>query len=194
MCNPLFVMAGMAVITAATSYQESRAGAANAEYQAAVTKNQAIAYGQEAEIRRNKTDIDQRQIDIEKNKMRREFEQERGKNIVALSAGNVDLSSGSPLAILSGNAARFDEDQREIDYQRKLVGWTGDREATILDWQKDVAFSQAGFLGTQAPSTSQSLFGSTLKGAAVGASSYYAAGGGTSTKQKAPSNGNIPLK
>lgn len=177
MCNPLFAAAFVGLTTVVTGYQQSRAQAANQEYQAAVERSRAIAYGQEAEIRRNKAELDQRQVDIERTKMRREFEQERGKNIVALAAGNVDLSSGSPLSILEGNAARYEEDQREMDYQRKLIGWTGNREADILNWQKDVAMSQAEFLEESAPTIGQSLFGSTLSGLAAGVGTYTAAGG-----------------
>jgi len=181
MCNPLFVAAGMAVISAVGSQQQAQAKAAQDRYNASVAENQAIAYGQEAEIKQRRTEIDQRAIELEKEKARAEFEQERGRNVSMMAAGNVDLSSGSPLAILTGNVNAFQNDMDELDYQRDLIGWSGQREADILKWQAATSLGQSKFIKGQIPSAGQSLFSSALGGVAAGASTYYAAGGGKAT-------------
>ena len=185
-----------ALISAISVYASSESNRRQQEYASDVAKKNAMASDQEAALLRKQTEIARQAADRDKTKTKRAYISAAGTNMNLITGGNVDPSSGSALALLEGNLNRYADDMGELEYDKELATWTGNRQAQIKDWEADMGFNNASFLSRTAGSVGQSL----LTGAAAGASSYYgaksAAGSsaaptvaGTKLKQVSPSKG-----
>lgn len=177
MCNPIAAAVVVGVIKGVQSFSSAEAARRQKLYQAGVMRSNATAQRQQAEVKRKQTEIEQRRIDQQKIREKRAYREAAGTNTSLLAAGNVDLTSGSPLALLEGNASRFAGDMGEMDFNKALVGWAGNREADIMGWRGDVYDSQASYLKNTAGSTGGSLLSGGMSGAMAGFSTYFMAGG-----------------
>lgn len=164
-------------ITALSEFSSAEAARANQKYQANVAASNAAAMRQQAELTRVKMQADQRALDRQREALRRDYEAEAGSNRALLAAGGVDITDGSAADVLIGNADRFATDVGENRLERAWVGWTGNREAQLQDWQGDMYDSQASYLRRTAGSLGKSLLSSFAKGTVAGVGTYMAAGG-----------------
>jgi len=179
---PMLIFAVIsAVAAAASTYAQMEAQRKQKEYQAQIARNNALAKQQQADLTRRKTEVAMRAKDVEKKKVRRGYMEAAGTNKSLLAAGNVDLTTGSALDLLEGNYNRFADDMGELEYQKDLIGWEGEREAQLQEWQGDVELSNASYLEGTAGTQQGSLLGGVISGGSSFASSYASAGGFSGT-------------
>jgi len=165
-----------ALATTVSTFSQMEGQRRQAEYQAAVGRQNAIAKRQQADLVAKKTVIEQRAKDIEKRNLTQEYKHATGLNRSMLLSGNVDITSGSPLSFLEGNYNRFADDLGELEYQKELIGWQGQRESQILNWEGDVADNNASYLQKTAGSIGTSLLTAGLMGGASGLGAYMMPG------------------
>lgn len=171
------VAIGMGVMAAAQSFMSSEAQRAQSKYEAKVAASNAEAMRQQADLTRKQTEAAQRAKDREREQLRMDYETVSGSNRSLLAASGVDLGSGSASDVLIGNAGRFASDVGENRLQRAWIGWSGDREADLQDWQGDVYASQSSYLKRTAGSMGTSLLTAGMKGVMTGLTAYSMAGG-----------------
>ncbi len=174
-----------AVIGAVSAFSQMEAQRRQQEYQAKVAKANALASQQQAVLVRKKTEVAQRAVDEQKKDVKRKYVSAAGTNRSLLAAANVDLTSGSALDLLEGNYNRFADDMGELEYDKDLKGWEGEREAQLLEFEADKEISNASFLESAAGSTGDSLLGAGLSGAGSFASTYASSGGKFSSSTSA---------
>jgi hypothetical protein len=175
---PIFI----ALVAALGTFQQLEAKRRQQEYESDVMRANALAKEQQAEIIRRKGELDRRAIDREKMAAKAKYRRQAGMNISMLN--NVDISSGSPLAMLEGNLNRFADDMGELEYKKDLTKWEAERAYDVKLW--DVLSSQSSFLKQTAGSTGQSLLIAGLTGTASGLSAHSMIGG---TKKTVASGG-----
>lgn len=169
---------GAALISGYSSYQQTQASNAQAEYQAQVARANAEALRNQAEQERLAGIAEQEAIQLQKEKITRQYQEQKGKNVSLLAASGADLSSGSAADLLSGNAALYAQDVAENTYTAKLADWENRYKRQTLEWQADVQDSNASYLMSTRSSVGNSLLTSTLKGLGTGMSTYAMFGGG----------------
>ncbi len=129
---------------------------ANAQNRAQAEARQAQArqLRQQASLQEQQGRVEQEALDKQKAQLRRQYEETRGANRVALGQGNVDPASGSALQIADANAAAFAQDIGETAYMKALkaaetrnLAAASRSQANSLDalasWQKRAASSLA---------------------------------------------------
>lgn len=158
---------GLGVLSAAGNYMSQSAQAASQksqlEYQAAVAQN-------EANLERQKGLVEQENLDREERAMREEFAEQQGYNINMLSAGNLDITSGSASDVLEGNIGKFANDIAWQKYQQEVSQWETDQRIKSLEGQSSYLHNTASQLGP-------SLLSSAMTGVSAGLSGYKMAGG-----------------
>jgi len=174
----------MAAASGYQAYSGMEAQRKQAEYQAAVARNNAVLGQQQADLERRKTEIAQRGIDEEKKRVKREYSSAAGENRSILAAGNLDITSGSALDLLEGNYNRFADDMGEMEYQKALTGWEGERQAQLHEYGASSGLSQASFLESTAGSVGQSVLTGGLSAGKELAGAYVATGGFKGAKGK----------
>lgn len=173
----ILVGAAIGGLTMLDSFSSAEANRKNQKYQASALASNAAAMRQQADITRATTEAAQREKDREREALRRAYEADAGSNRALLAASGVDITSGSAEDVLLGNAGRFATDMGENRLEREWVGWTGNRQADLQEWQADSYDSQASYLKKTAGSLGSSLLSSFAKGAVAGVSAYSMAGG-----------------
>lgn len=173
----ILVGAAIGGLTMLDSFSTAEANRKNQKYQASALASNAAAMRQQADITRATTEAAQREKDREREALRRAYEADAGSNRALLAASGVDITSGSAEDVLLGNAGRFATDMGENRLEREWVGWTGNRQADLQEWQADSYDSQASYLRKTAGSMGQSLLTSIVKGTVAGLGAYSMAGG-----------------
>ncbi len=167
---------GLGALSAVGNYVSQSAQAASQksqlEYQAAVAQN-------EANLERQKGIVEQENLDREERAMREDFAAQQGHNLNMLSAGNLDITSGSASDVLEGNIGKFANDLAWQKYQQDVSQWETDQRAKSLEGQSSYLHSTASQLGP-------SLLGSAMAGVSAGLSGYSMAGGTFGNKPDKP--------
>jgi hypothetical protein len=164
------------LVSAFSAFQQSEAQRQQQEYEAAITRNNAIAKDQQAELVRQRTEADRIAADKEKHKVKRKYLDAAGTNMSLIASKNVALT-GSALDLLEGNLEIFADDMGEMEFQKELNTWTGRREAQVLDFEAETLRSNASFLERTAGSVGQSLLTGGIAGLTGGFSAFSAGGG-----------------
>lgn len=177
----------LGLISAMSAFQNAEAQRRQQEYQADVARNNALAKEQQADIVRKQTEAKRLAKDNEKAKLKRQYTEAAGTNVSLLAAGNVAIVEGSSaLDLMEGNLNTFADDMGELEYQKALDTWEGERSASMLDWEAKSLRGNASFLDSTAGSVGQSLLTAGLAGVSAGGSAYAMAGGfdkGTTTEE-----------
>lgn len=164
-------------VSAATSLLGSAGEASRGRAQTEAQKAQAAEYRRQADLARQKGDMEASQIDQRKTRLRREFQEKQARNRSLLAAGNVDMASGSALDVSLGNIDRFAADLSENSWQRALKEWETREQVKGLHYQADTASAQASYLGRTASSFGPSLLKAAFNGGTGFLSGYTMAGG-----------------
>jgi hypothetical protein len=173
----IFAAVLVGLLTAVSQFQQMESNRRQQEYEASVANANAAAMQQQAELTKKRTGIARQAADREAHKAKREYYKAAGTNTSLLAAGNVDISSGSALALLEGNANRFADDMGEMEYQKDLDAYVGGYQAATEEWRADLLTSNASYLEQTAGSVGDSLLMSSISGISVGLGSYVGGGG-----------------
>lgn len=92
-----------------------------AEAQAQAARNQ-------ANVTAEKGRIEAENLDRERNALTRQYADLQAGNVASFGALGVDMSSGSAMDVLSGNASRYAGDVGLNRYQKAVNQWETDRE------------------------------------------------------------------
>ena len=163
---------------AQSNRQRQQAGAM--EVQAANTRAQ-------AEMERQRGQIEAETIAKQKSRLTKEYQQGQARNRVNLAAGNIDMTSGSALKLQEGNADAYAADVGENEYQRLLKINETNNNFRTAQWQADQFDANASYLKRTAGNLGTNLLTAALAGTASGLTSYIAAGGklfGKKTKRE----------
>ena len=163
---------------AQSNRQRQQAGAM--EVQAANTRAQ-------AEMERQRGQIEAETIAKQKSRLTKEYQQGQARNRVNLGAGNIDMTSGSALKLQEGNADAYAADVGENEYQRLLKINETNNNFRTAQWQADQFDANASYLKRTAGNLGTNLLTAALAGTASGLTSYIAAGGklfGKKTKRE----------
>lgn len=188
MCDALSAAIVVGGATAIQGFMSAEAQRAQMEYQADVARSNALAQQYEAEQTKIEGQLEQQKVDKQKELLRREYDMQAAQNRAELSAAGVDLTTGSPLAALAGNADLFAADYAELGRQRQLVGWQAQRKVNYHEWQSKVLRSQADFYDSNAGSFGGSLLTAGISGASSGLGVYGVFGGFKAASPKVGSN------
>lgn len=168
-------------VSAATSFLGQAAQASQQRNQmnaqAAAQEAQAAEYRRQSEMARQRGDVEAANIERRKSGLRRQFNELQAANRARLGAGNVDMSSGSALAISEGNINRFAMDLGENAYEKAMKEWESNESVKSLKYQADTADAQASYLWQSATAMRPNLLTSLLSGASGFVSGYSLAGG-----------------
>ena len=162
-----------AAMSAMSSFAQSRVQASQARAQAASLEAQGDMLRKQASLVQQRGEIEARAIDRRKLELRRAFQDLQGRNRANLGAGYVDLVSGSPLEVSTGNIQRFADDMGENAYAVALKRWETQQQVNAMNYQADMYDEQSSFMDRSA----NNLIGS-LMGAGMSAFGTYAAMGG----------------
>jgi hypothetical protein len=173
----IFAAIAVGLITAFQQFQQMEAARKKQEYEADVASSNAVAMRQQAELTKRKVEADRVAADKEKHKTKRAYMEAAGTNMANMSAANLDISSGSALSLLEGNAAMYADDMGELEEQKNLDTFMGKRQIANEVWRADLFDNNASYLEKTAGSTSNSLLMSGASGVASGLGTYMGGGG-----------------
>lgn len=179
----------MGGLSALGSYAQSEAQAQNTKRQ---MQSQAKMYEAQAKVARNQAEqqrlqgeIDAKQIERNKIKLREAYEKSQSHNRSMLSAGNVDMTSGSALDVSLGNINNFAADVADNAYAKALKEWETLANVNTLNNQANNYDAQASYsrklASRQNSSWLPSLLTAAISGAGGFAGGYTMAGGSLSS-------------
>lgn len=129
-------------------------------------KTQALQQNNQANVEQRRGAIEASAIEAQKSRIRQRFEQIQSQNRAQLGAGNVDMTSGSPLKVSLGNINRFAEDMGETSYQKAARLWEAGENAKNLRWQAENNRRQASWLEESQKEMEGTMLSLLLPGAA----------------------------
>ncbi len=168
--------------------QASQAAQASQQsaYDAEVARLNAQSALQDAKLEEYKASVEQLRLQTEKEQVRKGYNQEKGRNVSTMASANIDLSSGSALDLLQGNANEFAEDMGTQKYNQILADWEAEQavnnyiyqskqlesSANMLDIDAEYLSGMSSVYSSMASNTKASLFASLLNGAGGALSNY----------------------
>lgn len=168
----------MGGLNAAGSLLQASRQNAELNAQAANAEQQARNYELMAKETADKGRVEAAQIDAQKSRLRRAYNETQGRNRSLLAAGNVDMTSGSAADSESGNVEMFAADMGDNAYNRILKEWETANNKARLEASAGAYHDQASSLRSQASgSWLPSLLNTAISGASGFASGYSLAGG-----------------
>lgn len=168
---------GLGALGAASSLIGAEGQRATRLAQASQLRAQGKAARQNAELERARGERAAREVDRERKRRREEFEDIQARNRSMLAAGNVDMTSGSALAVSEGNIDRYAADVADTAYRRAMTLWESGVNAQNLDYQGRAADANASYLQRTAGNLGTSILRGAVGGATGFVSGYSMAGG-----------------
>lgn len=168
------IIAGITAIGAFASSEQQRV---QRQQQANQLEAQAAQLNADMQTRQANAEIEQANLDLNAREMRRRYNQEYGNNINLLGAGNVDISSGSALSLLEGNALSFASDIENNKYQRALASWSAKNDINAMRTQQENLYETADWYSRSSSSMLPSIMNGLLLGGLSFGSNYLAMGG-----------------
>ncbi|WP_337430835.1 hypothetical protein [Bilophila sp.] len=167
----------MGGLSALSSLQQTSAANKQAQYQQDVAKANAEAARNQAKITAEKGRIEGENLDRERSALRRQYADLQSGNIASLGALGVDMSSGSALDTLEGNALRFSQDVALNRYQKALSEWETGENVKALEANAANYDAAASYYGSTVKGLGNSLLTAGITGLTSGIGAYAMAGG-----------------
>lgn len=164
-------------LSALSSVAQTQAANRDAEYQARAAEAQAQAARNQAKIAAGKGRIEAENADRERNALTRAYADLQAGNTAGFGALGVDMSSGSALDVLSGNAARYAQDVGLNRYQKDLSEWETRQNVTMARVNAANYDNQASFYKSTVQGLGSTLLTAGMSGLVSGLSAYAMAGG-----------------
>lgn len=164
-------------LAALTSVAESNAQKRQARYQQKVAEANAEAARNQAKITEAKGRVAGENLDRERSALRREYADLQAGNVAGMGALGVDMSSGSALRTLEGNALRFAQNVGANRYQKALSDWETRQNVNAALTNAKNYEAQASHYGSTVSGLGSTLLTAGLSGLVSGLSAYSMAGG-----------------
>lgn len=175
--DPLTLALTAGGLSAVSSLQQTSAANKQAQYQQDVAKANAEAARNQAKITAEKGRIEGENLDRERSALRRQYADLQSGNIASLGALGVDMSSGSALGTLEGNALRFSQDVALNRYQKALSEWETGENVKALEANAANYDAAASYYGSTVKGLGNSLLTAGITGLTSGIGAYAMAGG-----------------
>lgn len=175
--DPLTLALTAGGLSAVSSLQQTSAANKQAQYQQDVAKANAEAARNQAKITAEKGRIEGENLDRERSALRRQYADLQSGNIASLGALGVDMSSGSALDTLEGNALRFSQDVALNRYQKALSEWETGENVKALEANAANYDAAASYYGSTVKGLGNSLLTAGITGLTSGIGAYAMAGG-----------------
>lgn len=191
MCSPIAFGVTSALLAGAGGFYQAEQGrqqqqyqASMMEYQAQVNEANAAEMANQAKLEGQKTQIEQQRVDEERNKLRKAYEANAGRNRATIAGLGVDMASGSALDSLMGDAQAFGQDMGTNRFNFAMAAWEGKERERQIRFQEEQFKAQAqadrassSWLKKTSGNLGNSLLTGFLSGASAGLGSYAGAGG-----------------
>lgn len=174
--DPVTLGMAMGGASFASSLLSGASSSKQQQAQAEAGKAQARQMREQARVQEEQAQVELASQDRRTQQLRRQYDQLQGANRAALGAGNVDLASGSALAVADGNAQAFASDMGESAYQRAITAAEARNQTKSVLHQADLLDSNASYQKRAAGNLAPTLLGAALSGAG-GFMSGYSFGG-----------------
>ena len=175
--DPLTLALTAGGLSAVSSLQQTSAANKQAQYQQDIAKANAEAARNQAKITAEKGRIEGENLDRERSALRRQYADLQSGNIASLGALGVDMSSGSALDTLEGNALRFSQDVALNRYQKALSEWETGENVKALEANAANYDAAASYYGSTVKGLGNSLLTAGITGLTSGIGAYAMAGG-----------------
>ena len=160
-------MGGLSALSSiASTSQQNR----QAQYNKKMAEAQAQAARNQAKVTAEKGRIEAENLDRERNALTRQYADLQAGNVASFGALGVDMSSGSAMDVLSGNASRYAGDVGLNRYQKAVNQWETDENVKA-------SLTNASWYGNSVKGLGSTLLTAGLSGLASGIGAYATAGG-----------------
>ena len=167
-------MGGLSALSSiASTSQQNR----QAQYNKKMAEAQAQAARNQAKVTAEKGRIEAENLDRERNALTRQYADLQAGNVASFGALGVDMSSGSAMDVLSGNASRYAGDVGMNRYQKAVNQWETDENVKASLTNAANYDAAASWYGNSVKGLGNTLLTAGLSGLASGIGAYATAGG-----------------
>lgn len=164
-------------LSALSAVASTNAQNRQAKYQANVAEAQAAQARNQAKITAEQGRIESENLDRERNALTRQYADLQAGNTAAFGALGVDMSSGSALDIMKGNASRYAQDVGENRYQKAVGEWATRQNVNSALTSAQNYDNQASYYRSTVQGLGSTLLTAGLAGLTSGLGTYAMAGG-----------------
>ena len=175
--DPLTLAIAAGGLSAVSSMAGTNAQNKQAKYQAGVAEAQADAARSQAKIEAEKCRIASENSDRERDAITRGYADLQAGNAASFGALGVDMSSGSAMDIMKGNASRYAQDMGTNRYQKAVNEWAARQNVNSALTSAQNYDSQASYYRSTVQGLGSSLLTVGLSGLTSGLGVYAMAGG-----------------
>lgn len=158
-------------LTVLSSLSQTNAANAQAKYQQAQAQANAAAARNQAQITAEKGRIEAENLDRERNALTRQYADAQSGTVANLGALGVDMSSGSAVKVLQGNANAYAADVADNRYQKSVSQWVTNENVKAQEANAANYDNAASYYGSTVKSLGQSLLTAGVSGLASGLAS-----------------------
>ena len=162
-----------ALSSIASTSQQNR----QAQYNKKMAEAQAQAARNQAKVTAEKGRIEAENLDRERNALTRQYADLQAGNVASFGALGVDMSSGSAMDVLSGNASRYAGDVGLNRYQKAVNQWETDENVKASLTNAANYDAAASWYGNSVKGLGSTLLTAGLSGLTSGIGAYATAGG-----------------
>ena len=164
-------------LSALSSIASTNAQNRQAKYQAGVAEAQAQQARNQAKITAEQGRIESENLDRKRNALTRQYADLQAGNAASFGALGVDMSSGSAMDIMKGNASRYAQDVGENRYQKAVSEWSTRQNVNSALTSAKNYDSQASYYKSTVQGLGSTLLTAGLSGLTSGLGTYAMAGG-----------------
>lgn len=175
--DPITLAIAAGGMAAVSSIANTNAQNKQAEYQASVAEAQASQARNQAKITAEQGRIESENIDRQRNALTREYADLQAGNVASFGALGVDMSSGSAMDILKGNASRYAQDVGTNRYQKAVSEWSTRQNVNSALTTAQNYDAQASYYKSTVQGLGSTLLTAGLSGLTSGIGTYAMAGG-----------------
>ena len=175
--DPLTLAIAAGGLSAVSSIANTNAQNKQAKYQASVAEAQAAQARNQAKITAEQGRIESENIDRQRNALTREYADLQAGNVASFGALGVDMSSGSAMDILKGNASRYAQDVGTNRYQKAVSEWSTRQNVNSALTSAQNYDAQASYYRSTVQGLGSTLLTAGLSGLTSGLGTYAMAGG-----------------
>lgn len=175
--DPLTLALAAGGMAAVSSIANTNAQNKQAKYQAQAAEAQADAARNQAKITAEQGRIESENIDRQRNALTREYADLQAGNVASFGALGVDMSSGSAMGILKGNASRYAQDVGTNRYQKAVSEWATRQNVNSALTSAQNYDAQASYYKSTVKGLGSTLLTAGLSGLTSGVGMYAMAGG-----------------
>ena len=181
-------MGGLSALSSiASTSQQNR----QAQYNKKMAEAQAQAARNQAKVTAEKGRIEAENLDRERNSLTRQYADLQAGNVASFGALGVDMSSGSAMDVLSGNASRYAGDVGLNRYQKAVNQWETDENVKASLTNAANYDAAASWYGNSVKGRGSTLLTAGLSGLTSGIGAYATAGGFGGAGSSSPSLADI---